>query len=80
MGGFKFLGTYQWLLLARQHAIVIVMLTTALHPTDVQRANRLPVAGFFTKPRTAEKVARVLADHFFRESPSHSIQGPEIRQ
>ena len=56
------------------------MLITALHPTDVQRANRLLVAGFLTKPRTAEKVARVLADHFFRKSPSHSIHGPEIRQ
>ena len=76
MGGFKLLKTYQRLLLTWQHAIVIVVLTTALHPTDVQ----LPVAGFLTKPRTAEKVAWVLADHFFRKSPSHSIRGPEIRQ
>ena len=46
----------------------------------MQRANRLPVAGFLTKPRTAEKVALVLTDHFFRESSSHPIQEPEIRQ
>ena len=44
--------------------MVIVMLTTSLHPTDGLRINRLPVAGFLTKPLTAEKVAQVLADHF----------------
>ena len=33
------------------------MLTSSLHPTDVQRANRLPVAGFLPKPLSAEKVA-----------------------
>ena len=80
MGSFKFLKTCQWLLLARQHALVNVMLTISLHPTDGQRANRLPVADFLPKPRTAEKVAQVLTDHFFRESSSHPIQGPEIRQ
>lgn len=77
MGGFKFLETYQLLLLARQHGIV--MLTTALNPTDGQRANRLPVAGFRTKSLPVEKGARVLANPFFREPPGHSIQGPEIR-
>ena len=64
MDGFAFLEAYQQLPLARQRAIVIVMLTTSLHPTDVWRANLLPVAGFLTKPLTAEKVAQVLADHF----------------
>ena len=79
MDGFKLLETYQRLLLARQYATVIVMLTTSLHPTDGQRANRLPVAGFLIKSLPAEKVAQVLADHFFREHPGYSIQGPEIR-
>ena len=63
MDGFAFLETYQQLPLA-QSPIIIVMLTTSLHPADVQRANQLPVAGFLTKPLTAEKVAQVLADHF----------------
>ena len=36
----------------------IEVLTTSLHPTGGQRANRLPVAGFFTKPLPAEKWLR----------------------
>ena len=64
MDGFAFLEAYQQLPLAQQRAIVIVMLTTSLHSADVQRAAQLPVAGFLTKPLTAEKVAQVLADHF----------------
>ena len=64
MDGFAFLEAYQQLPLARQRAVVIVMLTTSLHPTDVQRANQLPVAGFLTKPLTAAKMAQVLADYF----------------
>ena len=75
VGGFEFLETYQRLLLARQHGIVIVMLTTALHPTDGQRANRLPVAGFRTKSPPVEKGAWVLADHFFG-SPRSLYSGP----
>ena len=68
MDGFAFLETYQQLPLAQQ--CVIVMLTTSLHPADVQRADQLPVAGFLTKPLTAEKVAQVLADHFPGSPPS----------
>ena len=64
MGGFEFLETYQQQPLAHQPPIVIIMLTTSLHPADVQRAHQLPVAGFLTKPLTAEKVQQVLADHF----------------
>jgi CheY-like chemotaxis protein len=64
MGGFEFLETYYQLPLSQQRAIVIVMLTTSLHPHDVQRAELLPVAGFLNKPLTAEKVAQVLADYF----------------
>ena len=71
MDGFAFLETYQQLPLAQQCAIVIVMLTTSLHPADVQRADQLSVAGFLTKPLTAEKVAQVLADHFPGSPPSH---------
>ena len=63
MGGFEFLETYQQLPLA-QPPIVIIMLTTSLHPTDVERAGQLPVAGFLTKPLTEEKVAQVLHEHF----------------
>jgi CheY-like chemotaxis protein len=70
MGGFEFLEAYYKLPLAQQRAIVIVMLTTSLHPHDVQRAESLPVAGFLNKPLTAEKVAQVVADYFPADSSS----------
>ena len=63
MGGFEFLETYQQLPLAHT-PIIIIMLTTSLHPADVQRAHQLPVAGFLAKPLTEEKVAQVLHMHF----------------
>jgi len=63
MDGFAFLEMYQRRPLV-QPPIVIVMLTTSLHPADVQRVNRLPVAGFLTKPLTAEKIQQVLQQHF----------------
>ena len=72
MGGFKFLKTYQRLLLARQHAIVIDMLTTSMHPTNGQRANQLPVVGFLLEPLPVRKMAQVLADYFYRGSPNYS--------
>ena len=70
MDGFEFLETYQQRPLA-QPPIIIIMLTTSLHPADVQRADQLPVAGFLTKPLTAEKVAQVLAEHFPGSPPGH---------
>jgi CheY-like chemotaxis protein len=70
MNGFEFLTAYHQLPLAQQDAVVIIMLTTSLHPRDVQRAEELPVAGFLTKPLTAEKVARVIHDHFSHSAPT----------
>ena len=47
-----------------QQAIIIVMLTTSLHPVDVARAQQLPIAGFLNKPLTKEKVIALLEKHF----------------
>ncbi|GAC1378170.1 MAG: hypothetical protein NVSMB30_25910 [Hymenobacter sp.] len=64
MDGFAFLAAYQQLPLARQRGIVIVMLTTSLHPRDLERLQALPVAGLLNKPLSAAKVQQVLQDHF----------------
>ncbi|WP_310396744.1 response regulator [Hymenobacter sp.] len=64
MDGFEFLTAYQQLPLDRQRAIVIVMLTTSVHPRDLQRLEALPVAGFLRKPLTAEKVTQILQANF----------------
>lgn len=64
LNGLAFLEAYVQMPLAQQAAIVIVMLTTSLHPVDLARAQQLPIAGFLNKPLTKEKVTAILQEHF----------------
>ncbi|MGI4735706.1 MAG: response regulator [Janthinobacterium lividum] len=64
MNGFEFLEAFQQLPLARRQSIVIVMLTTSMHPRDMERLAALPVAGFLTKPLSPAKVHEMLRTHF----------------
>lgn len=64
MNGFAFLEAYEQLPLAKRQAIVIVMLTTSVHLGDLQRLERLPVAGFLSKPLNPAKVQEILQTHF----------------
>jgi CheY-like chemotaxis protein len=65
MSGIQFLEAYRELPLATQGILVIVMLTTSLHPRDVQRVQQLStVAGFVSKPLTTAKMEAILAEHF----------------
>lgn len=70
MNGFEFLEAYAQLPLAHRHgAIIIVMLTTSLHPRDVARVHELNIAGFLNKPLTREQIDQVLQQHFDRHLP-----------
>ena len=69
MDGFAFLEAYDKLPLPQKHAIIIVMLTTSLHPQDVDRVQHLNIAGFLNKPLTAAKINDVLRNHFDRHLP-----------
>jgi CheY-like chemotaxis protein len=64
MDGFEFLHAYTQQALAGQATPVILMLTSSLHPRDVARMQDLPIAGYLTKPLTAEKISQVLQEHF----------------
>jgi len=64
MNGFEFLQAYQQLPLSQQKAIVIVMLTTSLHPADAARAQQLCVSDFLSKPLTKDKINGVLQKYF----------------
>jgi CheY-like chemotaxis protein len=70
MDGFEFLEAYSQLSLAQQNTIVIVMLTTSLHPQDVDRMHQLNIAGFLSKPLTREKLDSVLQQHFAWQLPA----------
>jgi CheY-like chemotaxis protein len=69
MDGFAFLAAYDELPLLQKQAIIIVMLTTSLHPQDVERVQQLNIAGFLNKPLTADKLNDVLKNHFNRHLP-----------
>lgn len=69
LNGLAFLEAYTQLPAAVQRAIVIVMLTTSLHPVDLARAEQLPIAGFLNKPLTEAKVADLLREHFAASQP-----------
>ena len=64
LNGLGFLEAYVQMPLAHQRAIVVVMLTTSLHPVDLARAQQLPIGGVLTKPLTREKVTTLLQQHF----------------
>lgn len=70
MNGLQFLEAYQRLPLAQRQAIVIVMLTTSLHPRDLERAQQFRVHGFLNKPLTSDKVRDLLSTHFPPEPPT----------
>ncbi len=69
LNGLGFLEAYRQLPLAQQQPIVIVMLTTSLHPADLDRARQLPIAGFLNKPLTREKVLALWEQHFPQQTP-----------
>jgi CheY-like chemotaxis protein len=69
MDGFQFLEAFDQLPLPEKDCIIIVMLTTSLHPQDVDRVQRLNIAGFLNKPLTKEKLNDVLKKNFNRHLP-----------
>ena len=70
MNGLEFLEAYQQLPPDRRQAVVIVMLTTSLHPRDLARIQALPIAGLVSKPLSEEKINAILREHFQRELPA----------
>jgi len=68
MNGIEFLEDYRQLPLAQEESIIIVMLTTSMHPQEVQRVQQLRAASLLSKPLTPEKVAHVLEQHIGRNT------------
>jgi CheY-like chemotaxis protein len=64
MNGFEFLQAYAQRPPRQHPTVVIIMLTTSLHPKDVEQMQGLPIAGYLTKPLTRDKINQVLLDHF----------------
>ncbi|MBG8554668.1 response regulator [Hymenobacter guriensis] len=65
MNGLQFLEAYQQLLPEQRQGVVIVILTTSLHPRDVRQVEQLGIIDeFLSKPLTADKVSALLHKYF----------------
>lgn len=69
MGGIDFLAAFQPLLPAP--AIRVAILTTSVHPHDLERLQALPHLALLHKPLTREKINRLLQEYFQRELVAH---------
>ncbi|WP_242918643.1 response regulator [Pontibacter liquoris] len=69
MNGFDFLEAFNQLEFEQKESIVIVMLTTSLHPRDVEPLQEMPIHSYLNKPLTKEKVHGLLRTHFNFEFP-----------
>lgn len=67
MNGFEFLEAYEELAFTRKQSIIVVMLTTSLHPRDVTRLNGMPIQGFLNKPLTKVMMQEIVKKHFSSE-------------
>lgn len=70
MSGIDFLEAFQPALPSRP--IHVIILTTTMHPRDLEYLRRLPHAGLLQKPLTREKVDAVLQEYFQRQLPGIS--------
>lgn len=65
MNGFEFLEEYHQLAENLKSNVVVMMLTTSLNPTDVNRASQYgEVTGYRNKPLTKAMLNDVLQQHF----------------
>ncbi|MBC7446615.1 MAG: response regulator [Hymenobacteraceae bacterium] len=70
MNGVRFLEAYQHLPIARQPEIVVIMLSTSIHPRDIARVREINiVADFVSKPLTAAKITELLQTYFSPPAP-----------
>ncbi|SNR29332.1 MULTISPECIES: response regulator [Hymenobacter] len=74
MNGFEFLHHYHQYLWPSEHKAVVVILTTSLHPQDMERVQALHVAGVLSKPLTTEKLQRLLKEHFPTVKLAHQAE------
>ena len=65
MNGFEFLEAYENKPFHGQAGPLIIMLTTSLHPNDLNRANSFDsISEYVYKPLTPDKVTGILNKHF----------------
>jgi CheY-like chemotaxis protein len=64
MDGIEFLEAYHALPLVQQQSAVIVVLSSSVHPYDLDRVQTTPIASVVSKPLTKEKISALLQQNF----------------
>jgi CheY-like chemotaxis protein len=64
MDGIEFLEAYQQLPPTERPPLVVVILTTSLHPRDQQHTAQFSVAAYLIKPLTQQQVEQVVEQFF----------------
>ncbi|MCC3153331.1 response regulator [Hymenobacter sp. BT770] len=64
MDGIEFLEAYHALPLVQQQSAVIVVLSSSVHPYDLDRVQTTPIADVVSKPLTKEKISTLLQQNF----------------
>ena len=68
MGGIDFLEAYQPPFPVRP--ILVAILTSSVHPRDLERLQQLPHIALLHKPLTRDKLSALLQEHFQRQLPA----------
>lgn len=63
MDGFDFLEAYQRMELPGKPSVIIIMLTTSLNPSDVERAKKTKIVDYVNKPLTQQSLVQILEKH-----------------
>lgn len=65
MDGWEFLEHYKGLSIAQKGDVIVVMLTTSLHPSDFEKADKISdIDGFRNKPLTVEVLHEIIEEYF----------------
>lgn len=65
MNGWEFLQHYKGLDIAKKGDVIVVMLTTSLHPADLEKADKIgDINGFRNKPLTVEMLWEIIEEYF----------------
>lgn len=63
MDGFDFLEAYQEMDIPGKPSVIIIMLTTSLNPSDVERAKNAKIVDYLNKPLTQQSLQKILEKH-----------------
>jgi CheY-like chemotaxis protein len=64
MNGFEFLKAFQILELKDKEDVLIIMVTSSVNPSDLEKARSLGIRYYLTKPISAEMIRSIITGEF----------------